>query len=78
MAEIKTVTPDFAVAPQLAPGDMGEAAERGFTLVINNRPDDEVPGQPTSAEMQAAAEAVSPRRKSELATMTLSRIQTFW
>lgn len=28
--------------------------------------------------MQAAAEAVSPRRKSEFATMTLSRTQTFW
>ena len=57
MADIRTVTPDFAVAPQLAPGDMAVAKARGFVLVINNRPDDEAPGQPTSAEMQAAAAA---------------------
>lgn len=57
MAEIRTVTPDFAVAPQLSPGEMADAARLGFTMVINNRPDGEAPGQPTSAEMQAAAEA---------------------
>ncbi|CAN5235482.1 TIGR01244 family sulfur transferase [soil metagenome] len=57
MADIRPVTPDFAVAPQLAPGDMAEAKAMGFTLVINNRPDGEAPGQPTGAEMQAAAQA---------------------
>jgi len=57
MADIRTVTPDFAVAPQLDPADMAEAKAMGFTLVINNRPDGEVPGQPTATEMQAAAEA---------------------
>jgi uncharacterized protein (TIGR01244 family) len=55
MADIRTVTDDFAVAPQIAPADMGEVAARGFKLVINNRPDGEVPGQPSSAEMEAAA-----------------------
>ena len=57
MTDIRTVTPDFAVAPQLAPEAMAEAARLGFTLVINNRPDDEAPGQPSGAEMQAAANA---------------------
>ena len=57
MADIRQVTPDFAVAPQLAPADMAEAAARGFKLVINNRPDHEQEGQPTSAEMEAAAKA---------------------
>jgi uncharacterized protein (TIGR01244 family) len=57
MSEIKTVTPGFAVAPQLAPADMAAAAAHGFTLVINNRPDGEAPGQPSGAEMAAAAEA---------------------
>ncbi|MDP9104294.1 MAG: TIGR01244 family sulfur transferase [Pseudomonadota bacterium] len=57
MADIRTVTPDFAVAPQIEPADMSEAKARGFTLVINNRPDGEAPGQPDSAEMQTAAEA---------------------
>ena len=57
MADIRRVTPDFAVAPQLAAEDLAEAKVQGFTLVINNRPDAEVPDQPTSAEMRTAAEA---------------------
>ena len=55
MADIRKVTDDFSVAPQLAPGDMADAAAQGFVLVINNRPDDEVPGQPSNAQMEAAA-----------------------
>ena len=58
MADIRQVTPDFAVAPQLQPAEMAEAAGRGFRLVINNRPDGEVPGQPDAAEMERAARAV--------------------
>lgn len=57
MADFRPVTPDFAVAPQIEPEDLAEAAARGFRLVINNRPDGEAPDQPTSAQMQAAAEA---------------------
>jgi uncharacterized protein (TIGR01244 family) len=57
MADIRQVTDSFAVAPQLGPEAMSEAAERGFTLVINNRPDGEAPDQPTSREMEAAARA---------------------
>ena len=56
-ADIRTVTGSFSTAPQLLPQDMEEAAARGFALVINNRPDGEAPGQPTSAEMAAAAKA---------------------
>ncbi len=57
MADIRQVTEDFAVAPQLQPGDMAEAAARGFKLVINNRPDHEAPDQPTSDAMEEAAKA---------------------
>ncbi len=57
MMDIRTVTPDFAVAPQIEPADLAAAKARGFTLVINNRPDGEAPDQPTSAEIQAAAAA---------------------
>jgi uncharacterized protein (TIGR01244 family) len=57
MADIRQVTPDFAVAPQLAPQDMVDAAAQGFKLVINNRPDGESPDQPSSAEMEAAVRA---------------------
>jgi len=55
MPDIRPVTPDFAVAPQLAPDDLEDAARQGFRLVINNRPDGEAPDQPSSAEMSAAA-----------------------
>jgi uncharacterized protein (TIGR01244 family) len=57
MTDIKSVTPSFAVAPQLDPADLATAAARGFTLVINNRPDGEAPDQPSGAQMAAAAEA---------------------
>ncbi len=55
---IRQVAADFCVAPQLAPETMAELAALGFRSVINNRPDFEGgPDQPTSAAMQAAAEA---------------------
>ncbi len=58
MSDIRQVTEDFAVAPQIAPEDMAKAAKMGFVLVINNRPDGEAPDQPDSATMAAAAKAV--------------------
>ena len=55
---IRPVTPNFAVAAQLAPGDLAAVAAMGFKTVINNRPDLEGgPDQPASTAMQAAAEA---------------------
>jgi uncharacterized protein (TIGR01244 family) len=36
---------------------VAEAARLGFKTIINNRPDGEAPGQPTSAEVEAAAKA---------------------
>ena len=55
---IRPVTPSFAVAAQLAPGDLAAVAAMGFKTVINNRPDMEGgPDQPASTAMQAAAEA---------------------
>ena len=57
MADIRRVTDDFSVAPQLTPDEVAEAAAQGFRLLINNRPDGEAPGQPSSAVMAAAAAA---------------------
>ena len=55
---LQALTPDVCVAPQLMPEAMAEAAAMGFKSVINNRPDFEHgPDQPTSAAIQAAAEA---------------------
>jgi uncharacterized protein (TIGR01244 family) len=53
---LRAVAPDVCVAPQLTPDAMAEAARAGFKSVVNNRPDFEHgPGQPTSAEIEAAA-----------------------
>lgn len=55
---VQTLSPDFSVAPQLAPEAMAQAAALGFKSIINNRPDFEGgPDQPTSATMAAAAAA---------------------
>jgi uncharacterized protein (TIGR01244 family) len=42
---------------QLQAADMAAAAERGVTMIVNNRPDGEEPGQPAAAELEAAAKA---------------------
>jgi uncharacterized protein (TIGR01244 family) len=57
MADIRRVTENFAVAPQLSLADFAELKGLGFRHVINNRPDGEVPSQPASAESEAAAKA---------------------
>ncbi len=44
----------ISVSPQITPGQLADAAAQGVTLVINNRPDDEQPGQPSGAEIAAA------------------------
>ena len=45
------------VAGQIWPEDVAEAAAAGVTMIVNNRPDGEEPGQPPSAEIEAAARA---------------------
>lgn len=57
MTDFRTVTDAFAVSPQISPADVAAAAAQGFTLIINNRPDGEAPGQPTGAQIEAAARA---------------------
>lgn len=57
MTDFRQVTDDFAVSPQISLDDLQAAADQGFKLVINNRPDGEQPGQPSSAEVEAAAKA---------------------
>lgn len=37
--------------------DLADAAARGVTLVVNNRPDGEEPGQASAAELEAAVRA---------------------
>jgi hypothetical protein len=53
----RTVTPDISVSPQISVADVAQAAKEGFQLIVNNRPDDEEGGQPTSAQIEVAAKA---------------------
>ncbi len=51
------VADDFFASPQISLADIEEAARIGVTLIINNRPDGEEPGQIAGAEIEAAARA---------------------
>ena len=57
MHKIKHITPDFAVSPQIAAAQLAQLQAAGFSTVICNRPDHEDAGQPSFAEIKAAAEA---------------------
>ncbi|WP_420822349.1 TIGR01244 family sulfur transferase [Sphingomonas aracearum] len=54
---IRPVDDRISVAPQIRPEDVPALAAAGFVGIVNNRPDDEEPGQPFGAEIRAAAEA---------------------
>jgi len=47
----------LSTSPQITPEEVAIVAAAGFRAIISNRPDGEDPGQPTAAEMKAAAEA---------------------
>lgn len=47
----------ISVSPQITPDTVAEAAREGVTLIINNRPEEEEAGQPSGAEIAAAAAA---------------------
>jgi sulfide:quinone oxidoreductase len=51
----KYIEPDFAVDGQISAGDVAKLAELGFKSIINNRPDDEIPFQPKSSDIETAA-----------------------
>lgn len=56
--DIRRLTPDYAVSPQIEPSDLPAIKAAGFTTVINNRPDGEIPAHLQDAEMRRAAEAL--------------------
>lgn len=45
------------VCGQIAPGDVAALREQGVTMLVNNRPDGEEPGQPLASDIEAAAAA---------------------
>ena len=57
MVDIRSLTDEIAVAPQIVPDDVAEIARQGYRVIINNRPDGEEAGQPDETEIRAAAHA---------------------
>ena len=51
------LTESLSVAAQITTQDIPNLAAQGFTVVVCNRPDDEVPGQTTMDEIEAACNA---------------------
>ncbi|MBA4324966.1 MAG: TIGR01244 family phosphatase [Rhodobacter sp.] len=56
--DIRAITPDYAVSPQIEPGDLPAIKAAGYTTVIDNRPDGEIPPHLHTDQMRAAAEAL--------------------
>ncbi|MCB2111189.1 MAG: TIGR01244 family phosphatase [Defluviimonas sp.] len=55
--EIRSLTEDYAVSPQIEPGDVPALVAAGFTTIIDNRPDGEIPGALHTEPMRRAVEA---------------------
>lgn len=53
----RKIDESISVAPQITVGQVAEAAKLGFTMIINNRPEQEEPGQPSGEAIREAARA---------------------
>ncbi len=53
----RKLTDRILVSPQISVDQVAEAKAQGVTIIVNNRPDDEEPGQVNGAEIEAAAKA---------------------
>ena len=56
--DIRPLTPDYAVSPQIGPSDLPAIKAAGYAMVIDNRPDAEIPAPLHATTMQAAAQAL--------------------
>lgn len=54
---MKQISDKLYVAPQLAADDIRQAKAKGVAAIINNRPDNEEPGQPSAARNREVAES---------------------
>lgn len=55
--DIRPLSDDYAVSPQIAPTDVAAIAEAGYTTLVCNRPDGEIPPEVQADAIRAAAEA---------------------
>ncbi|MBD3642432.1 MAG: TIGR01244 family phosphatase [Marinobacter sp.] len=53
--DIRKIDDTISVAPQIRVEEVAEAARLGFKTLVANRPDHEEPGQPSMADIEAAA-----------------------
>ena len=53
--DIRALTPHYAVSPQITPEDLPAILAAGYTTIINNRPDAEIPAHLHHERMQTAA-----------------------
>lgn len=56
--DIRPLTDSYAVSPQIDLSDLAAVKAAGFTTVIDNRPDGEIPPHLHTEQMRAAAEAL--------------------
>lgn len=56
--DLRALTPLYAVSPQIELSDLATIKDAGFTTVIDNRPDGEIPAALHASQMQAAALAL--------------------
>ncbi len=56
--DIRPLTDSYAVSPQISPADLAAIKAAGYTTVIDNRPDAEIPSDLHTAAMRAGAEAL--------------------
>jgi uncharacterized protein (TIGR01244 family) len=54
---IRQLCDKVLVSGQIAPNEIAGLAEQGVTVLVNNRPDGEEPGQPRASEIEEAAAA---------------------
>jgi uncharacterized protein (TIGR01244 family) len=55
--DVKRINDQISVSPQISPDDVPALKAKGFTTIINNRPDGEAPDQPAGDSVRQAAEA---------------------
>jgi len=53
----RQLTDSLFVSPQISVADVEQAKALGVSFIVNNRPDDEEPGQVNGPEIEAAAQA---------------------
>lgn len=57
--DARQLTPTLAVSGQIDPQDLTALAESGFRVIIDNRPDDEIPPSHHADRMKAEAERLN-------------------